>query len=307
MDWMQLKVTCKAEELDRVTAIMSMLDNSLMIEDYRDLEDGVNAIYGELIDENLKKADRTKAMVSLFVPETKNYHEYEMFLRERFTSLGIEFEIDYFGVNEEDWANAWKQYYKPIKTGERLVIVPAWEDYKPSEGEVTVLMDPGMAFGTGTHETTRLCAKLIELHMPRNARVLDIGTGSGILAIAESKLGASEVYACDIDPTAVKVARENCEANGVTNVKCEVADLLSGNEIPGGRFDFASANIVADVIVRLAEQIGRYLKFGGEIITSGIIDERADEVVDAMEKNGFAMADALGENGWKALSFRRIR
>ncbi|MFA6947804.1 MAG: 50S ribosomal protein L11 methyltransferase [Eubacteriales bacterium] len=307
MDWMQLKVTCSTDDLDRVSAVMSMLDNSLMIEDYRDMEDGLNAIYGELIDEELKKVDRTVASVSIFIPETKNYHDYEMFIRERMNTLGIKYDMTFTGVNEEDWANAWKQYYKPIKTGPRLVIVPAWEDYAPAEGEVTLTMDPGMAFGTGTHETTRLCASLIEEHMPQGARVLDIGTGSGILAIAASKLGAGEVYACDIDPTAVKVARENVASNNVSNVRCEVADLLAGKELGIGLYDFACANIVADVIIRLADQVGKYLKFGGTIVTSGIIDEHGDEVVAAMDKNGFALADALGENGWKAFAFKKIR
>lgn len=308
MDWMQLKVTCPAAELERVSAVMSMLDNGLMIEDYRDIGEGMNAIYGELIDEELMQKDRSVSAVSIFVPETKNYHDYEMFIRERLAALGIEYKLEHIGVNEDDWANAWKQYYHPVKTGERLVIVPAWEEYTPAENEVIVKMDPGMAFGTGTHETTRLCAKLLELHMPVGGRVLDIGTGSGILAIAAKKLGAGEVYACDIDPTAVRVARENAELNGVTDgLTFETADLLAGERVGEGLYDFATANIVADIIVRLAESVGRYLKYGATLAVSGIIDEQAERVIAAMDKNGFAMSDAFAENGWKAFAFKRLR
>lgn len=306
MNWMQLKVNCAADDLEQVTAVMSMLDNGLMIEDYRDVDDGLNAMYGELIDEELLKKDRSRAAVSLFVPETKNYHEYEAFIRERLTALGIGFELEYLGVDEEDWANAWKQYYHPIKAGERLVIVPAWEDYEAADDEVIVKMDPGMAFGTGTHETTRLCARLIEMYMPKGGRVLDIGTGSGILAIAAAKLGAGEIYACDIDPTAVKVARENAEMNGVEGITFETADLLAGDEVGSGLYDFAAANIVADIIVRLADNVRHCLRVGGIIAVSGIINTQADRVIAAFDKNGFIMCDCLTENDWKAFAFKRL-
>ena len=307
MDWIQFKVTAPAESLDDVSAVMSMIDPMLRIDDYRDLEEGVNAMYGELIDDELMRADRTKAAVSLYISDPKKLHDCEMFVRERLNFLGIPFEIAYESVREEDWANAWRKYYHPIRTGSHLVIVPAWQDYQPENGDVIVRMEPGMAFGTGTHETTRLCASLIELHMPKGADVLDIGTGSGILAIAESKLGAKSVYACDIDAAAVDVARRNCEENGVANVVCEQADLLTGEGVEDREYDFASANIVADILIRLAPQAARYIKTGGSIVMSGIISSRADEVIAAMESGGFAVADAMTENDWQAFCFKRIR
>ena len=229
-----------------------------------------------------------------------------MFIRERLTALGIPFELELDSVREEDWANAWRKYYQPIKTGPRLTIVPAWQEYEAAEDEVVVLMEPGMAFGTGSHETTRLCASLIEAYMPTGGRCLDIGTGSGILAIAESKLGASEVYACDIDENAVAVAKQNCIDNGATNVICETADLLSGKAIGEGLYDFASANIVADILIRLAPQ-PNYLKIGWISCVSGIIEERGDEVQKAMSENGFLLADAISENGWKGFVFKRLK
>jgi ribosomal protein L11 methyltransferase len=307
MEWVQLKVRVPAERLDETAAVMGLIDPALQIEDYTDIEDGVNAMYGELIDESLMAADRSRAAVSLYIRDPLLLHDSQMFIRERLSALGIPFELELDSVHEEDWSNAWRKYYQPIKTGPRLTIVPAWQEYEAAENEVVVLMEPGMAFGTGTHETTRLCASLIEAYMPVGGRCLDIGTGSGILAIAESKLGAAEVYACDIDENAVAVAKRNCIDNGVTNVICETADLLSGKAIGEGLYDFASANIVTDILIRLAPQLKNYLKIGADIVMSGIIEERGDEVQRAMSETGYLLADAVSENGWKGFVFKRVK
>ena len=303
MIWTQLKVTCPVERLDQVTAVMSMLDNGLMIEDYSDIEEsGFNAVYGELIDEELLNADKTKAAVSIYIPEVKNYNEYVLFIKERFMTLGVPYEYELIGIDEEDWANSWKQYYKPIRIGNHVVIVPEWEEYNADDGDIIILMDPGMAFGTGTHETTRLCALLIERYMKVGSQVLDVGTGSGILAVTASKLGAQSVFACDIDPAAIKVARENIVLNDVGNVTCEVSDLLKN---VNGVYDFISANIVADIIIRMAPDVGKYLKIGGVVITSGIINTQADEVKTVMESYGFSVIDTVLENDWVAYAFKK--
>jgi ribosomal protein L11 methyltransferase len=301
MKWIQFRVTCKAEDLDTVCAIMSMLDNGLMIEDYRDItETGFNASYGELIDDSLLNADKTSVSVSLYIPETKNPNEYDSFIRERLGVRGTEYTSEFISLDEEDWANTWKQYYKPIKISDRLVIIPEWENYTLAADEVGIYIDPGMAFGTGTHETTRLCASLLDRYIPLGGRVLDVGTGSGILAVAASKLGAREVFACDIDPTAVKVARENCELNGVTNVRCEVSDLLRDVDTTGGLYDLITANIVADIIVRLLVDVGKYLNKGGLLITSGIINTQVERVKNKAVECGFSIIDELKENDWIA-------
>ena len=225
--WTQIRVSCKTAELDTVCAVMGMVDNGLMIEDYSDVREGVNAIYGELLDEELLEKDPEQAAVSVFLPETRSVPEAIAFLRERLAASGVEAKVETVGVREEDWADCWKKYYKPIHIGERVVIVPAWEEYEPKPGEVTVSMDPGMAFGTGTHETTRLCAFLIDKYLKPTDRVLDVGPGSGILAIIAAKLGARDIEAFDIDANAVRAAQRNCEDNGVPFIKCGVSDLIA--------------------------------------------------------------------------------
>lgn len=303
MSWTQIRVECALKDLDTVTAVMSMIDNGLMIEDYSDVTEGMNAIYGELLDEEIINKDKTKAAVSVYLSEDRNVPETLMLIKSRFEELKVEVDVQTLGLKEEDWANCWKKYYKPIHIGKRVVIVPMWEDYKAKDGEVTVSMDPGMAFGTGTHETTALCAEMIEKYMPAGVRALDVGTGSGILAILESKLGAATVEALDIDHNAVKVAKENCEANGVSNVICKQSDLIAE---ANGIYGFISANIVADIIIRMAENVGNYLLSGGLLVVSGIIEPQAEQVVSVFKQKGFALKDKIDKNDWNAFVFCKL-
>ena len=307
MNWTQLRVTCRSAQLDDVVAVMSMLDNRLMIEDYSDIETGLNTIYGDLIDESILKADKTHAKVSMYIDERNNYNDYLLFIKERFNAMGLDCDIELIGVDDEDWENNWKRFYKPLKIGNRLMIVPMWEDYTVQDDELVVKMDPGLAFGSGTHETTRLCATLIEKYMQPGDRVLDVGTGSGILAICESKLGAKEINAYDIDPVAVRVAKENAEKNDVHNVTCGLSDLLKDVDTDGGLYDFVSANIVSDIIMRMAPDLGRVTKLGATVVVSGVIDEYAEQVIDCMENNGFGIADIMSDNGWKGIVFKRVK
>ncbi len=297
-EWTKLTAHGALADLDSITAVMSMLDNGLMIEDYSDLS--TDGMYGALIDETLLNADKTRVAVSLFVPAERNLAEYTAFLRERFTSLGINATLSTEGMREEDWAESWKQYYKPIHLG-RVTIVPAWESYTPADDEVIIRMDPGMAFGTGTHETTRLVMRLIEDEVRVGDAVLDVGTGSGILAICASKLGAARCNAYDIDPVAVKVARENVKDNGCTNITCGVSDLLRGVDLTHGKYDLCVANIVADIIIRMAPDIGACLTDTGRLIVSGIIGCRAEEVRAALTQYGFKILREETENDWLAI------
>ena len=226
-------------------------------------------------------------------------------MKDRFAALSLQTDITVEGLREEDWANAWRAYYQPVHIGKRLVVVPAWQKYDVQTGEVTILMDPGMAFGTGTHETTRLCAAMVEKHMPENSRVLDVGTGSGILSLFALKLGAKTANAYDIDPVAVRVAIENAKDNGVEGFTCGVSDLLAGVDLSEGPYDFAMANIVADILIRMSENIADYLKVGAKLVCSGIIEGRWEDVKEAMESHGLTLCDEDSENDWKVLVFQK--
>ena len=301
-NWTKITVTGKTADLDEICAVMSMLDNGLMIEDFSDFS--LNGMYGELVDETILNADTETVRVSLFVPEEKNFLEYKSFLESRFLELGLTVTLTADGVNEEDWAESWKQYYKPIPLG-RITIVPAWEDYTAKGDEIIVKMDPGMAFGTGTHETTRLVMRIMQDLIKGGERVLDVGTGSGILSICASKLGAKSCNAYDIDPVAVKVAKENAKDDGCDNITVGVSDLLKGVDLSEGKYDFCVANIVSDIIIRMMPDIHDYLADGAPLILSGIILDRADEVRASVKEHGFTIEREERENDWVGILCRR--
>ena len=300
--WIRLTAHADRVHLDDVTAVMSMIDNSLMIEDYSDVT--TDGVYGDLIDEAILAADKSRVAVSVFKPGREEAERAAVYLRSRFYDLGIEAQVDMTDMYEEDWAESWKQYYKPIKLS-RITVVPAWERYTPAEGELTIRMDPKTAFGTGTHETTRLVMEILCDEIHGGERVLDVGCGSGILSVCASKLGASFCAAYDIDPVAVRVAEENAREDGVTNMICGVSDLLASVDTSGGLYDFAVANIVADIIIRLSPDIGDYLLPGGRLVVSGIITERAPEVRAALAANGFEIIREAAENDWLAILCRK--
>ncbi len=301
-NWTQIKVRCLSSDIDTVASVMSMMDNGLLIEDANEI-DQMNSCYGELIDESMKTADRTHGAVSIYIPEDRNPAYNIDFIKNRLNEIGIKYELTLSGIREEDWANSWKKYFKPIKIGKKLVIVPSWEKYEPATCETVIKIDPGMAFGTGTHETTCLCANMIENYVKSGDKVLDVGTGSGILAIAAAKMGACLVNAYDIDPIAVKVAKENCSINNCTNINCEVSDLLDNVKSVDGGYDFVSANIVADIIVRMAPNISKFIKTKGLLAVSGIIDTQSDRVKKSLENYGFQLLELTAQNDWNAMLF----
>lgn len=205
-------------------------------------------------------------------------------------------------IREEDWANNWKQYFKPFRVGQRMVVKPTWEDWDAAPDDLIIEIDPGMAFGTGTHETTALCIELIEKYYTAG-RLLDIGTGSGILAIAAALLGAKDVYAIDIDEDAVRVAKENVNQNGLSDrILVEKGDLLKGVR---GTYEFAVANILAPVICMLAAPLLAYLAPGGTFVCSGIIREMRDDVYAALTKAGYEILEERSRGDWYAFAARK--
>lgn len=210
-------------------------------------------------------------------------------LAERGAYIG---EVESRVIDDEDWANEWKKYFKPIVT-DSVTVVPTWIAYSPREGEKLLRLDPGMAFGTGEHATTRMC---LELMRAAGRSVIDVGCGSGILGIAAAITGAKSVYMCDIDPQAVKAARNNAELNGVV---CEIeqADLLATSR----RAELILANLTADLLIRMAPAVREHLEEGGKLVVSGIIAERLDEVKDAFSRLGYKIEKEAAEGDWRAL------
>ncbi|MBB6448823.1 ribosomal protein L11 methyltransferase [Geomicrobium halophilum] len=202
-------------------------------------------------------------------------------------------------VKEEDWAQAWKKYYKPVQVSPTLTIAPSWEDYQPKQGETVIELDPGMAFGTGTHPTTLLCLQALERIVHNHNKVIDIGTGSGILSIAAAKFGAASVYAYDNDAVAVRVANENMRINNVNNrVSIVESDLFSNTE---EKADIVVANLLADIIIRMAPSVQTHLRPAGYLLVSGIIQNKKEDVREALEQEGFTVAEVLEMEDWVAL------
>lgn len=302
-NWTQIRVTGAVKDRESICAIMTMLDPGLQIEDYSDFDTDFSTIYGELVDESILNADKTTVKVSVYIPEERNPVESLSFLRERFSGVGLNVSIECIGLEEESWAESWKQYFQPIHVGNHILICPPWQSCECAPDTVKILMDPGMAFGTGSHETTRLVIRLLEKYLTPGDRVLDVGTGSGILSICASKLGASSCYAYDLDPVAVKVAASNMEANGIRNVVCGRSDLLADVDrtLP---YTLVTANIIAEIIMKMAPDLPSVVKQGSVVLTSGIVDEKQIEVVTSLGLHDFMLIDELHENGWAALAFR---
>ena len=202
-------------------------------------------------------------------------------------------------IQDEDWSTTWKEYFHPIKVGDLIVIKPSWEEYNASPDDIIIELDPGMAFGTGTHHTTSMCIRLLEEIIKGGQEVFDVGTGSGVLAITAAKLGAMKVTAVDFDPVAVRVAKENIEANHVSEIiTTGQSDLLKNVD---GKADVIIANIIADIIIRLLDDIPNRLKLGGTMIASGIIADRLSDVTKAVIDHGLTVDRVIEEGGWVAM------
>lgn len=307
MDWTEVCIRVKTAQTDEAAAIANMaVPYGLYIEDYSDLEQGAREIaHIDLIDEELLARDRAHSIIHLYIDPEDNPPEAVAFLQERLQAAGIPNTVEANAVREEDWANNWKKYFKPLPVGEKLLICPSWETVENPENRTILSIDPGMAFGTGGHDTTRLVLETLERYVAPGTSLLDVGCGSGILSIAACLLGAGEALGVDIDALAVKTAIENGALNGLTSPRYRIVQGDLTKDI-SGRFPVIAANIVADAIIALSPAIPALLAPEGVYIVSGIIDTREAEVVQALTDCGFAVAERHEHGGWLCMVCRRV-
>lgn len=306
MNWIEIKVKTSTEAVEAVSNIFYEAGvQGIVIEDPKSyLAQNLEADWDYIdVPSNM---DFDEVAITGYVVEDSSAAEKVREIRSRVTDLpsfGLDIgkgEVSLDTVSETDWAQGWKKYYKPTRIGAHLVIKPSWENYIPIEGDKVIQLDPGMAFGTGTHETTVLCLELLEKYVKDNSSVIDMGTGSGILALAASLLGSSRVVGIDKDETAVKIAAENVILNNLSSsVAVRKGDRIG---VAGIKADIIVANIVADVIIDISRHVPPFLKDGGIFIASGIIRERKLSVTEALERNGFDIIDEAEKGEWVALA-----
>lgn len=306
MTYSEIVFTVDSKKKEIASDIVGMLNcGGIYIEDYTDLEDDPTVKQVGIVDEALLEKDKTKVLLHVYADEHTSVEDCIAFVSDRFSSESITYEVEIKHVDEEDYANSWKQYYKPIKIGNRIVIVPEWEPYEKADGEITVTLNPGMAFGTGTHETTSMCIEALQDIVFEGDEVLDIGCGSGILSVTALLCGANRADATDIDRNAVNVAYENAELNGVKDRLHATEDNILSAESPirtaGKKYNVVIANIVADVIIEICGFVKTLIKPYGCFVASGIISERLDDVVKAMNDNGLCVAAIHEKRGWNCI------
>lgn len=303
MDWTELILTVPTAQAAVAEAIATGLcEGGLYIEDYTDLEKQVrNIAHVDLIEQELLDRPRDVVKIHLYLSPDDDAAPTADRLQGLLLAGGIPYSIHCGSVRQEEWETSWKKYYKPVEIGSRLAVAPSWEEYESDR--ITLRLDPGMAFGTGTHETTVLCLELLEQYIAGGERLLDIGTGSGILAVAALLLGAGSAEGIDIDPMSVRTALENARLNGVRQrFTAETGDLAAKAH---GQYSIVTANIVADAIIRLAPALPPLLAAGGLFVASGIIDEREEDVKAALQETGLQFMQATRKRGWVALLYKK--
>lgn len=298
-NWTEIAITVNTKDIDIAGNIANMVvPYGIYIEDYSSLEDEVMEIaHIDLIDEKLLMSDRTKGVIHVYVNPHENPLEAVSFVKERLESSNIKYDIKIADCAAEDWVNNWKKYFHPMPIGKKLLIRPTWEE-KYDAGERKVLhIEPGLAFGTGSHPTTKLCLETLEKYVNNNSTVLDIGCGSGILSIACLLLGAKSAFGVDIDSLAVKTAKANAEENGFDKSRFNAVQGNLSDKV-SGKYNIIVANIVADIIIELNKNAGGFLDDDGVYIIGGIIESREDEVLYSFSQNGFKMIERFEEKGW---------
>ena len=312
MKWLELKIDAAPAGLDPVSALLEDLGiTGLVIDDEGDFRDFLehNRAYWDYVDDALMQEKKGLCRITFYLEDSPD--GYNTLSRVRMALSRVKQEHPEYGsllltmenMEDADWENNWKQFYKPMEIGDRLIVIPEWESAGVPEGRVALRLNPGLTFGTGSHATTRLCLTALEETIHGGERVLDLGCGSGILSIAALRLGAEHAFACDIDEKCVEVAYENAALNGIDRSRYTVrwGDVLSDQQLKaeiGGGYDMVVANIVADVIIGLSGQVRPFLKEDGLFLCSGIIDDRAEEVARHLREAGWDILRTRQSEGW---------
>ena len=308
MKWIEVTIKTTTEAVEAITNILDDLrTGGVMIEDPKDfLFQKKSELDWDYVEEEVfNKRNSDGVLIKTYISEERNVMELVETIKQKVSALtgfGIDIgegSVSLGQVNEEDWANEWKKYYKPTKIGQKLVVKPTWEEYEVQDGDLVIELDPGMAFGTGTHETTTMCMRELEKYVREDSKVFDIGCGSGILEIAAAKLGAKDVIAVDLDEVAVKVAAENVVENHVQ----DSVKVLHGNliDVVDDKADVVVANIIADIIKILAKDVHSCMKEDAVFISSGIIHAKVDEVKESLVENGFEIVEVKTLGEWNAI------
>ena len=312
MQWLELKIDAAPAGLEPVSALLEDLGiTGLVIDDEGDFQDFLehNHAYWDYVDDQLMQEKKGLCRITFYLEDSPD--GYNTLARVRMALSRVKQEHPEYGrlllamenMEDADWENNWKQFYKPMEIGDRLIVIPEWESTGVPEGRVALRLNPGLTFGTGSHATTRLCLTALEKHITGGQTVLDLGCGSGILSIAALLLGADHAVACDIDEKCMGVAYENAALNGVGRDRYTVrwGDVVTDQALRqelGGPYDVVVANIVADVIKALASTVRPLVKEGGIFLCSGIIDDRAEEVAQCLRDNGWTIAETRSSEGW---------
>ena len=305
MKWYEISIYTEEKAIEIISDIlMTEGAGGVEILNPREFREYMKAsIYKELSDDTLKELVGDEIVLKAYFSSTSNIEELKKRINNSLIEanqfIAFDFKLEDKLKDESEWADKWKEYYKPFNISDKVVIKPTWEGYSPKNNDVVVEIDPGMAFGTGIHETTKMCAQIIESHIFESCEVLDLGCGTGILSIIAAKLGAKEVLAADIDLAAVEASQNNCLINNVNNkvnvIKSELKDIAPHS------YDIVVINIIADVIIDISPLIRDYIKKGGKLILSGIIKERKQDVIECFSKLGYIVKDEKNMGEWVAI------
>lgn len=322
MDWIKLSISTTTEGIETVCAVL--MEQGVLGVEIDDSTDFHNFLENnhdkwDYVDEELLKAHESGSYVSFYVTDDADGKETLSLVKNALLNLksqdnGISLgtlELSGTNMKEEDWSENWKQYFKPLNVGDKILILPEWEKLDAPTDRTVFTVNPGMSFGTGAHHTTQLCIKAMEKHLENGMTVLDLGCGSGILSIISLLLGAKHATAVDIDENAVKIAVENAEKNNIdlNNYRTMAGNVTCDEElfkkISDRKYDIVLANIVADVIIGIRDIVPEFLREGGIFITSGIIEERLPDVVNAYNNSSFTPISEEHQGGWASLVYRK--